>query len=297
MDMKSRRQFLGVIGAGLAGAMAPVKESLAAQQGRPFRGPFGLELYSLRHQIKSGDSASVKAAMAYAKKVGYTEIEAPDLAGLSAKAYRSLLDETGLSCTSMMAGYDQFKMELPTVTENAHALGATNVVNSWIPHKGPFTIELCHETARLYNEWGKKLRAEGLRFAHHTHGYEFQPYEGQPLFDTLVKETNPEYVSFEMDVFWVVDPGHDPVAYLKQYPNRWRLMHLKDMKKGPPTHNYTGDEPVSWDVALGTGRMDFPAILAEAEHIGVGRFYVEDESDQAHDQIVKDLHYLKTVRI
>ena len=295
--MKSRRQFLGVIGAGLAGAVAPVTESLAAQQPHPFGGPFGLELYSLRHQIKTGDAASVKAAMAYAKKVGYTEMEAPGLAGLSAKEYRSLFDEVGLPCTSMMAGYDQFKMELRTVAENAHALGVVNVVNSWIPHKGPFTLELCRETAKLYNEWGRKLRAEGLHFAHHTHGYEFQPYQGKPLFDMLVNETNPEDVSFEMDIFWMVDPGESPVAYLKKYPNRWRLMHLKDMKKGPPTHNYTGDEPVNWDVPLGTGRMDLPAILREAGRVGVKRFYVEDESDQAHEQIVKDLHYLKTVRI
>ncbi|MGA8185418.1 MAG: sugar phosphate isomerase/epimerase [Terriglobia bacterium] len=295
--MKSRRQFLGVIGAGLAGAVAPVTESIAAQQGRPFPGPFGLELYSLRHQIKTGDVASVKAAMAYAKKVGYTEMEAPSLYGLSAQEYRSLSDEVGLPCTSMMAEYDQFTTELRTIAANAHTLGATNVVNAWIPHQGPFTVELCRETARLYNEWGKKLRAEGLHFAHHTHGYEFQPYQGKPLFDMLLEETHPEDVSFEMDIFWVADPGHDPVAYLKKYPNRWRLMHLKDMKKGPPTHNYTGDEPVSWDVAIGTGRLDMPAILREAERVGVKRFYVEDESDQAHDQIVKDLHYLKTVRI
>lgn len=295
--MKSRRQFLGVIGAGLAGVVAPVTESLAAQQSHPFSGPFGLELYSLRHQIKGGDAASVKEAMAYAKRVGYKEMEAPELYGLSAQQYRSLLDETGLPCTSMMATNDQFKADLRRVATNAHVLGADNVVNSWIPHKGPFTIELCRETARLYNEWGRKLLAEGLHFAHHTHGYEFQPHEGKPLFDNLVKETNPEYVSFEMDIFWVVDPGQDPVAYLKKYPNRWRLMHLKDMKKGPATHSYTGGEPVSWDVALGTGRMDLPAILREAERAGVKRFYVEDESDRAHDQIVKDLHYLKTIRI
>lgn len=296
--MNSRRRFLGVIGTGLAGALAPVKESLAAEEKKhSFRGPFGLQLYSLRHQITPGDVASVKAAMAYAKQVGYTEMEAPELYGLTAKKYRALLDEVGLPCTSMMATYDQFKTQLATVAEDAHALGATNVVNAWIPHNGPFTMELCRETAKLYNTWGKKLRAEGLRFGHHTHGYEFQPHEGHPLFDTLVKETNPEYVDFEMDIFWVVDPGQSPVAYLKKYPNRWRLMHLKDMKKGAPTHNTTGGEPVSWDVALGTGRMDLPAILREAARVGIQRYYVEDESDQAHEQIVKDLHYLKTVRL
>jgi sugar phosphate isomerase/epimerase len=296
--MNSRRQFLGVIGGGLAGALAPVKETLDAQQKtHRFQGPFGLELYSLRHQIKPGDAASVKAAMAYGKQVGYTEMEAPELYGLSAKEYRSLLDEVGLPCTSMMGTYDQFKTDLGAVAAHAHTLGADNVVNAWIPHQGPFTIDLCRETAKLYNAWGKQLRAEGLHFGHHTHGYEFRPYHRHPLFDTLVRETNPEYVDFEMDIFWVVDPGESPVAYLKKYPNRWRLMHLKDMKKGRPTHNYTGSEPVSWDVPLGTGRIDIPAILAEAERVGVKRYYVEDESDQAHEQIVEDLHNLKMVRI
>ena len=296
--MNSRRQFLGVIGGGLAGALAPVKESLAAEEKKhSFQGPFGLQLYSLRHQIVPGNAATVKEAMAYGKQVGYTEMEAPELYGLPAKEYRSLLDEVGLPCTSMMATYDQFKTQLRTVAENAHTLGATNVVNAWIPHHGPFTLELCRETAGIYNTWGKKLHAEGLHFGHHTHGYEFQPYQGHPLFDTLVKETNPEYVDFEMDIFWVVDPGESPVAYLKKYPNRWRLMHLKDMKKGPPTHNYTGSEPVSWDEPLGAGRMDIPAILREAARVGVKHYYVEDESLRAHEQIVEDLHYLKTVRL
>lgn len=297
-SMNSRRQFLGVIGGGLAGALAPVKESLAAQEKKhSFQGPFGIELYSLRHQIKAGDAQSVKTAMAYAKQVGYTEMEDTVPEGLNAAQFRSLIDEVGLPCTSMMALYGQYKTELGAVAENAHTLGATNVVNPWIPHHGPFTIELCRETAKLYNSWGRKLRAEGLRFGHHTHGYEFRPYQGQPLFDTLVKETDPESVDFEMDIFWVVDPGESPVEYLKKYPNRWRLMHLKDMKKGPPTHNYTGGEPVSWDVPLGSGRMNLPAILREAARVGVERYYVEDESDQAHEQIVKDLRYLKTVRL
>jgi sugar phosphate isomerase/epimerase len=295
--MNSRRQFLGVLGAGVAGALAPVKQSLAAEKPRLFQGPFGLELYSLRHQIKPGDAASVKEAMAYAKQVGYTEMEAPGLYGLTAQQFRALADSVGLPSTSMMAGYDEFNSKLGAVAANAHTLGASDVVNAWIPHHGPFTIELCRSTAKLYNQWGKRLRAEGLRFGHHTHGYEFQPYKGRPLFDTLVKETDPEYVDFEMDIFWVVDPGASPVAYLKKYPSRWRLMHLKDMKKGPPTHNYSGGEPVNWDVPLGTGRMNLPAILREAERVGVKRFYVEDESDQAHEQIIKDLHFLRTVKI
>ncbi len=295
--MNSRRQFLQMIGGGAAGALAAATEAVSAEeQAHHFLGPFGLELYSLRHQITRGNADSVKAALVYGKKVGYTEIET-ELYGLTAKEFRLLLDEVGLRCTSMSASWDQYKNELGAVTRNAQALGATNVMNAWIPHKGPFTIEECLAAAKIYNQWGKQLHAEGIHFAHHTHGYEFRPYQGHPLFDTLVRETKPEYVDFEMDIFWVVDPGQSPVAYLKKYPNRWRMMHLKDMKKGPPTHNYTGGEPITWDVPLGTGRMNIPAILREAQRVGVKRYYVEDESDRARTQIVEDLHYLKTVRL
>ncbi len=295
--MASRRQFLGAVGAGLAAAVAPGTELLAKQQGGPFRGPFGLELYSLRHEIKAGNAATVKAALDYSKDAGYTEIEAPGLYGLTAKRFRALADEAGLPCTSMMADYSQYGTDLAAVAEDAHTLGARNVVNAWIPHQGPFTLELCRATAKLYNKWGKKLRIEGLRFGHHNHGYEFQPYRGKTLFDLLVEETDPEYVDFEMDIFWIVDPGESPVAYLRRYPNRWRLMHLKDMKKGPPVHNLSGSEPVTWDVPLGTGRMNIPAILREAEQIGVKRYYVEDESPTAREGIVQTIHYLKTVRL
>jgi sugar phosphate isomerase/epimerase len=302
--MNSRRRFLGTLGASLAGVLTPVQDALAKGAGRaesptrshPFRGPLGLELYSLRNEIKPGDEASVRAALRYTRQVGYTEIEAPGLYGLSAQRFRALADEEGLPITSMMAGYDEYVKNIDAVAERAHALGSKNIVNAWIPHNGPFTLEICRETAKLYNQWGKKLRAAELRFGYHPHGYEFTPNQGKPLFDTLVEETDPEYVDFEMDIFWIVDPGADPVAYLKKYPTRWRLMHLKDMKKGPPARNYSGSEPETWDVPLGTGRMDVPAILREAERIGIKGYYVEDESPTARQGIVETLHYLKTIR-
>lgn len=283
---------------GAAGAIAS-KDGLASppQTGRRFRGPYGLELYSLRHQIHPGDPSTVKAALAYAKKVGYTEIEAPELYGLEASEFRNLLDTIGLPCTSLMCTYKECQTGLDALIRNAHTLGARHLINVWIPHSVPFTLDVCRDAAKSYNQWGERVRNAGLRFGHHTHGYEFQPYQGRPLFDILLEQTNPEYLEIEMDIFWVVDAGQSPVDYMRRYPSRIRLLHLKDMKKGPPVENYTGSAPVEWDVPLGTGRIDIPAILREAEHIGVQGYYVEDESNESRQGIVKTLRYLKTVRI
>ncbi len=96
------------------------------------------------------------------------------------------------------------------------------------------------------------------------HGYEFQPYENGTLLDYIIKNTNPEYVSFEMDIFWMHFGGGDPVALLKKYGNRWKLMHLKDMRKGIQK-DLTGLTSPENDVPLGTGEIDIPGILKEAK--------------------------------
>ncbi len=297
--MTSRRRFLGgAILAALAplpvlGAEAKPTDAVA----RRFRGPLGLQLYSLRHQIRRRNAQTVQAALAYTKQAGYPEIEAPELYGLTSSEFRRLLDQTGLPCHSMMATYEQYESDLDGVIRDAHTLGATHVVNAWIPHSGPFTIDLCKKASANYNQWGKKLRAAGLRFAHHNHDYEFQPYRGAPLYEVMLKDTDPEYVDFEMDVFWVVAGGLNPVTLMRRHPTRIRLLHLKDMRKGPPVHDYAVTIPVNWDVPLGTGRVNWPAVLGESEKIGVRRYFVEDESDQAREQIIQSLHYLKTVAI
>jgi sugar phosphate isomerase/epimerase len=198
---------------------------------------------------------------------------------------------------SMMATYEQYESDLDSVIRDAHTLGAAYCVNAWIPHQGPFTIDLCRRAAANYNQWGKQLKAAGLTFCHHNHDYEFQPYQGKPLYDTMIGETEPEYVHFEMDVFWVVAGGHSPVAYMRRYPSRFRLLHLKDMHKGAPVHDYKVTIPVEWDVPIGTGRVDMRGILREGERIKIKNYFVEDESREAPQNIIKSLHYLKTVRI
>ena len=97
---------------------------------------------------------------------------------------------------------------------------------------------------------GKVLKENGVTFCYHAHGYEFWPHEKGTLLDYIITNTNPEYVSFEMDVMWIQFGGGDPVKLLKKYGDRWKLMHLKDMKKGVKK-DLTGLTSPENDVPLG----------------------------------------------
>ncbi len=115
------------------------------------------------------------------------------------------------------------------------------------------------------------------------------------LFDLLMAETKPEAVSFEMDVFWTVHPGQDPVKLLQKYPSRLVLMHVKDMRKGTKTGLLTGSEDLRNDVALGSGQIDIAGALHEAQKVGVKHFFIEDESPVPVEQIPRSLRYLESL--
>jgi sugar phosphate isomerase/epimerase len=143
---------------------------------------------------------------------------------------------------------------------------------AWIPHaNNTFTFENAKKAVEDFNTVGKYLKEQGLTFCYHVHGYEFVPYENGTLLDYIFANTNPEYVSFEMDVFWVQFGGGDPVALLKKYGSRWKLMHLKDMRKGTKK-DLTGLSSPENDVPLGTGEINIPGILREAKKIGIKHY-------------------------
>ena len=110
-----------------------------------------------------------------------------------------------------------------------------------------------------------------------------------------MRETNPEYVNFEMDVFWIVYAGQDPVKLMAQYPDRWLMVHIKDVRKGVPTGLYSGKAPAIDDVAVGTGQVDWPSVLTEAKAIGVRWYFIEDESDFPYTHLPLSLAYVKSL--
>ena len=161
---------------------------------------------------------------------------------------------------------------------------------------GRFDEKACRETIAVFNHAGEALAKQGLKFFYHVHGYEFQPHGDGTLLDLMMTETNPKFVHYEMDIFWIVFPGQDPVKLLEKYGKRWELMHLKDMKKGTPTGSLSGGTDVTNDVALGAGQIDMPAVLRAAKKAGIKWYFIEDESPTSEKQIPQSLRYLEQVK-
>ena len=133
-------------------------------------------------------------------------------------------------------------------------LGCENITLPWIPHKGAFTADDAKNACEKFNEWGKKCAEAGLHFSYHPHGYEFGAYQDGTIFDLMVASTRPEWVNFELDVFWAHFAGADPVKLLQKYPTRFSLLHLKDMDKSVKVPNDGPRQVQDSNVPLGTGQ-------------------------------------------
>ena len=256
-----------------------------------FTAPLGVQTYTFR---KSFSVDPVKT-LDTIKMMGFTEIEGGG-GRMSAEEFKKLCDERGLSIPSTGAGYEQLVRAPDSVAMRAKILGSSYVMCAWIPHtNGSFNFENAKKAVEDFNRIGKYLKEQGLTFCYHAHGYEFWPHENGTLLDYIIKNTNPKYVSFEMDIMWIHFGGGDPEALLKKYGSRWKLMHIKDVKKGTKK-DLTGLTSPENDVPVGTGELNIPAILKAAKKIGIKHYFIEDESSNVIEQVPQSILYLKGLK-
>jgi len=283
--MTTRRTFLGAVAGGAAAATAFRGVAQAAGSVKP---PLGLQLWSVRAMLDK----DVAGTLAQVKAWGFDEVET---FGKFGAEIAPQLKAAGLKVRSMHVGYDRLSGEMAGVLRDADAVGATTLVNPYLPHQAkPFASrEEILKAAGDFAKWSKQCRAAGKRFGYHIHGQEFGPAPEGTLFDVLAKESGPD-VGFEADVYWVVFGGGDPVALMKKYPGRIWFTHLKDMAKGVAPGSEAGHREES-NVVLGTGRIDIKGILAAGPKAGVEISYLEDESADPAGQIPKSVAYYKSL--
>lgn len=248
----------------------------------------GVVSYTYRNEF----AKDVPGTLDSIRALGITNIEFSNLFGKTAAELRALLDARRMRCTSYGTSYEAVSQKMDQVVQDAKTLGASFVRIAWIPHTQPMDLALAQQTVTDFNRFGQQLRENGLTFCYHNHGYEFAPYENGTYFDYIVQHTNPKFVSFEMDILWVFHPGQDPAALLKKYPKRFKLMHVKDLKKGVKG-DLSGSTPTENDVTLGTGQLDLPKILKAARKSHIRYYYIEDENPNASRQVPVSLAYLK----
>lgn len=267
---------------------------LLAQSGKPlYTFPYGIAAYTFRKSFPKG----VEATLDTIKSFGITEYEGGVPEGLTPQEFKKMTDARGIKIPSTGAGnYDQALKDPSEAIKTAKALGASYVVVFSIPHeKGNFTLENAKKAVEDFNKMGKVFKDNGLTFCYHNHGQEFVSHEDGTLFDYIVKNTNPEYVSFELDLIWAVNGGADPVALLEKYGNRFKLLHMKDLKKGVQGDG-TGSFPAEVNVPLGQGQIDIPGVIKAAKKAGIKHYFIEDESTQPSVQVPQSIAYLKSLK-
>lgn len=249
----------------------------------------GLQLYSLRNQLKK----DFKGSLASIHGFGIRTVEGNEFYGMAPEAFKKGIDQQGLRLVSFSVDYEDLKKDLGPVIQRAKMLGVTFLVCYWIPHNSSnFAMSNVDEAAALFNTAGKVLKENGIQLCYHNHGYEFQPSANGTLFDDLLKKTNPDYVSYELDVFWAKQGCVDPVLLLKKYPTRFSLMHLKDRQTGTRC-DLSGQADEETNVVLGKGDVDINKVMRAAKKTSIQYFFIEDESSRVMEQIPLSLDYLK----
>jgi sugar phosphate isomerase/epimerase len=247
----------------------------------------GVVSFTFREDFKKDTAATLDSI----KALGITDIEFSDLFGHTAAEIRQMLDARGMTCSSYGTSFDRALHQPGEAAADAKILGAKFVRVAWIPHEGEIDLAFIQKLAADFNQIGKALQPHGLTFCYHNHGFEFAKYQDGTLYDQLLQLTDPDLVSYELDILWAYFPGADPAKLIEKYGRRFKLMHVKDLKKGV-IGNQSGGTPGTNDVTLGTGQIDLPAILTAARKANLAHYYIEDESPQPHKQVPLSLEYL-----
>lgn len=266
MSMGSRRDFLRAAGAVAVAAGVGV-ERLSAKR---LHMPIGLELYSVRALLPKdfdGTLAQVRAA-------GYTVAEAAGFYDKSASEFRGSMDKAGIRCISAHYTLSLLETQLDALMDYAHGIGLEYMIcsSSGGMHrdpnaKGPQTLDDWRWIAGEFNRIGEKVKAGGMTFGVHNHIPEFAVFDGTVVYDELLRLTDPKLVVFEMDAGWVSAAGHDPIEYLKRSPERFPLMHVKDVARGADGKFHSA--------VLGRGKMDYAPIMRAAT--GLKQYFIEQE--------------------
>ena len=259
-----------------------------------FKGPLGVQLWSFRDLAKTDPVAM----MSTVRRMGFTDVETAGLYGMTPAQFADALQKAGLHARSMHVDYNELKDHPDSVIATAKALGAKWVGLAWYPHddKKGFTEADARKAIADFNTFGKALKAGGISFFYHDHGFEPVKYGNGTLLDEMISKTDPALVHFEMDVLWTWLPNVDPVALIHKYPGRFKLMHIKDMKPGGARGSLSGGIPAEQQAAIGEGQVPWPQLLEAAQKDGFEYYFLEDETPDPMVNVPKSVAYLEKVK-
>lgn len=207
----------------------------------------------------------------------------------------------GITIPSMHTDLDTLLTNMGPLAETANLIGAKYVVLPSIPYEERKTLDDYKKVADKFNIIGDAAKKEGIRFAYHNHGYGLNKVNGVMPLDIIFDQTDPNSVYFEMDIYWTMAGGADPVQLFEKHKGRYKMVHAKDMKE---SKRFAGDggDPSQWIslfpymTSCGEGVFDLPKILSSAKQNGVDHFFVEQDMVQSPEiALKKSADYLKSL--
>ena len=286
--MNSRRDFLRLAAAGASTlALSELANAFASRR------PIGLQLYTVRKQAE----ADLPGTLAELRKIGYDEVELYwNVYSHPAKELKKMLADTGLKAPSGHFDYEGLESKL----DYANELGLYYMICPMLPRAMWTSADGFKQAAETFNKWGEQAKKRGLVFGFHNHNYEFRKFPGsdgkdQTGFDILTSRTDPKLVKLEMDCYWITQAGEDPLKMLGRFGKRIRLLHIKDRKPGFPPSQEMGPAAEHF-TEVGNGSIDWKAILAKADKLGIWHTFVEqDESADPMESVRISYKNFKTL--
>jgi sugar phosphate isomerase/epimerase len=241
----------------------------------------GLQLFTVRAAL----AADFDATLARIAAIGYREVEFAGYFGRSAQQVRESVQRAGLIAPSAHIPLDALSNGWEGVIENALAIGHHYLV---VASAGAVTdLDGYRRIADRFNHAGEVAKKAGIRFAYHNHDVEFMPLAGSIPYDVLLEATDPRYVCFEMDLYWITKAGANPLTYFARWPGRIQMVHVKDAAAAPP-HRMTD---------VGAGTLDWRSLLGRGTQAGVEHYFVEqDEALDPFASAAASYAYLRDLR-
>ena len=230
----------------------------------------GLQLYTVRDAL----AKDFEGTLARVAATGYREVEFAGYMGRRPEEVRAVLERNGLRAPSAHVALEEMRAHMPAVVDAAHTIGHDYIVVPYLPDQERRTMAQYERLADELNTLGRAARDADLRLGYHNHDFEFTTGaraaggEGRLPYDLLLERTDPQLVSFEMDLYWITKAGYDPLAYFARFPGRFRMVHVKD-STGAPEHRMA---------PVGAGTIDFRRIFAQRKQAGIEHAFVEHDN-------------------
>lgn len=263
--------------------------SLAGAMTKKGKAEVGLQIYTLRDTIFKDPKGVLKQVADF----GYKKLETfayrdGSIFGMPFADFGKYIKDLGMKATSGHYGLDQAKSDSwEKAVTDAKSIGQEYLVVPYLQEPDRKTIDDYKKVCAALNKAAEVAKKNGMKFGYHNHAFEFETLEGQTPYDVMLKELDPKLVDMEMDIFWVVNAGKDPLQYFEKHPGRFTQWHVKDMDKSDKMRNAN----------VGTGTIDWKNIFANSRKSGMKHFYVEQETYPGApiDSVGESIKYLKTI--